>query len=63
MRMNRKSFITLAAGTAGVYVVYEPAHIVLSVPPGGETYSLSFLDARDEKMTVKSVINCESVHG
>ncbi len=43
--------------------VYEGAHIVLSVPPGGESYSLSFLDARDEKMTVKSVINCESAHG
>lgn len=53
MRMNRKSFITLAAGTAGVYVVYEPAHIVLSVPPGGESYSLAFLDASDENMIVK----------
>ena len=36
--------------------VYEPAHIILSVPPGGEGHSLSFLDARDENMTVKSVI-------
>ena len=40
--------------------VYEGAHIVLSVPPGGERYSLSFLDARDENMTVKSVIRLES---
>jgi hypothetical protein len=38
--------------------VWEGSHIVLSVPPGGERYSLSFLDARDEKMTVKSVIWC-----
>ena len=36
--------------------VYEGAHIVLSVPPGGERYSLSFLDARDENMTEKSVV-------
>lgn len=36
--------------------VYEGAHIVLSVPPGGERYSLSFLDARDDNMTVKSVV-------
>ena len=43
--------------------VYEGAHIVISVPHGGECYSLSFLDARDEQMTVKSVINCESAHG
>ena len=37
--------------------VYEPAHIVLSVPRGGESYSLAFLDARDENMTVKRVMN------
>ena len=45
-----------AAMAAGVYVAYEPAHIVLSVPPGGESYSLSFLDARDENMAVKSEV-------
>ena len=32
--------------------VYDGAHIVLTVPPGGETYSLAFLDARDEEMKV-----------
>ena len=32
--------------------VYDGAHIVLTVPPGGETYSLAFLDARDEGMKV-----------
>jgi len=42
--------------------VYEGAHIVLSVPPGGESYSLSFLDARDENMTVKSVMQLAAVH-
>ncbi len=42
--------------------VYEGAHIALSVPPGGESYSLSFLDARDENMTVKSVIRLAAAH-
>ena len=32
--------------------VYNGAHIVLTVPPGGETYSLAFIDARDEEMKV-----------
>jgi len=40
--------------------VYEGAHIVLSVPQGGERYSLSFLDARDENMMVKSVVEMKS---
>ena len=35
--------------------VCEGAHIVLSMPHGGESFSLSFLDASDENMTVKSV--------
>ena len=35
--------------------VYEPAHIVVSVPPGGEDYTVTFLDARDEAMRVKGV--------
>ena len=35
--------------------VYGGAHIVLSVPPGGESYSLAFLDARDEEMRVLDV--------
>lgn len=30
-------------------------HVVLAVPPGGETYSLSLLDARDEEMRVVAV--------
>ena len=30
--------------------VYDGAHIVLTVPPGGETYSVAFIDARDEEM-------------
>ena len=36
--------------------VYEGAHIVLSVPPGGDCYSLSFIDAANEDMTVRSVV-------
>ena len=30
--------------------VYNGAHVILTVPPGGETYSIAFLDARDEEM-------------
>lgn len=36
------------------------AHIVLDVAPGGETYSISFVDARDEKMNVLSVLHFKS---
>ena len=35
---------------------YCGTHIVLDVPPGGETYSLSFVPAVDESMTVRSVM-------
>ena len=42
--------------------VYDGAHIVLTVPPGGENYSLSFIDAADESMTVRSVMKFKS-HG
>ena len=40
--------------------VFEGAHVVIDVPPGGETYSLSFVTARDESMTVKSVMHFKS---
>ena len=43
--------------------VYDGAHVVLTVPPGGERYSISFIDARDEKMTVKGVRWFESQSG
>ena len=33
--------------------VYEAAHVVIDVPPGGKTYSMAFLGAADEKMTVR----------
>lgn len=39
---------------------YCGTHIVLDVPPGGETYSLSFVPAADESMTVKSVMRFTS---
>ena len=39
---------------------YCGTHIVLDVPPGGETYSLSFVPAADESMTVSSVMHFES---
>ena len=28
------------------------AHVIVTVPPGGETFSISLLDARDEEMRV-----------
>jgi hypothetical protein len=40
--------------------VFEGAHVVVDVPPGGETYSLSFVTARDESMTVRSVMHFKS---
>jgi len=40
--------------------VYEGAHVVVTVPPGGEKYSVSFIGASDEKMLVRSVIHFKS---
>jgi len=40
--------------------IYEPKHLVFDVPPGGETFSLSFLRACDESMTVESVMNFQT---
>lgn len=39
---------------------FDCGHIVLDVPPGGKTYSISYLTADDESMTVKSVMNFKS---
>ena len=36
--------------------VYGGVHSVIDVPPGGEAFTLTLLDARDENMTVKSVV-------
>ena len=40
--------------------VYDGAHIVLTVPPGGETYNVTCLSAADEAMRVKAVFNYRS---
>ena len=40
--------------------VYDGAHIVLTVPPGGETYNVTCLSAADEAMSVKAVFNYRS---
>ena len=40
--------------------VYDGAHVVLTVPPGGEDYSISFIGAADEEMRVKSVLRFKS---
>lgn len=40
--------------------VYEAAHVVIDVPPGGKTYSMAFLGAADEKMTVRGVMHFKS---
>lgn len=40
--------------------VDTPAHIVVDVPPGGETYHVACLDASDDRMRVKAVWRAES---
>ena len=40
---------------------YDCGHVVLDVPPGGRTYTVSYLTADDESMTVKSVMKFASV--
>lgn len=40
--------------------VYEGSHIVLTVPPGGEEYTIAFVDASDESMTVKGEMRFRS---
>ena len=35
-------------------------HVVLSVPPGGETFTMTLLDARDEEMRVTAVCEFET---
>jgi len=40
--------------------VYEGAHIVLSVPPGGETYKVTCLTAADESMRIKAEFDYRS---
>ena len=35
---------------------FDGAHVVLDVEPGGKRYSITCLDARDESMTVRSVL-------
>ena len=42
--------------------VYDGAHIVLSVPPGGETYRITCLTAQDESMRIKATFDYRS-HG
>lgn len=39
---------------------FDCGHIVLDVPPGGHDYTISYLSADDESMTVKSVMNFKS---
>ena len=49
-----------AAGRAWLRDVPEPVfsgvHLVVDVPPGGETYTVALVDARDESMRVDSVL-------
>ena len=40
--------------------VYEGSHIVLSVPPGGETYRITCLTAADESMRIKATFDYKS---
>ena len=36
---------------------FDGAHVILDVEPGGKRYSITCLDARDESMTVRSVLH------
>lgn len=40
--------------------VYEGGHVVIDVPPGGETYTVSVLTASDESMAVRGVFHFKS---
>ena len=40
--------------------VFEAKHLVFDVPPGGETFKLSFVRAADESMTVESVVDFQT---
>lgn len=40
--------------------LYEGSHIVLTVPPGGSEYSMTFIGAEDESMKVKDVLHFKS---
>jgi len=40
--------------------VYQGSHVILDVEPGGKRYSVNFLSAEDESMTVKSVMRFDS---
>ena len=42
---------------------YEGAHIVLNVPKGGKHFSLTFLSANDEQMTVRSSVQMKTHRG
>ena len=39
---------------------FEPGHVVVSVEPGGENYSVSYVEAADESMTVRHVMRFRS---
>lgn len=42
---------------------YEGAHIVLNVPRGGKQFSITFLSANDEQMTVRSSVRFKTHQG
>lgn len=39
---------------------FEPGHVVVNVAPGGDDYTVSYIDAKDETMTIKSVMRFKS---
>ena len=41
-------------------VAHTPSHIVIDVPPGGETYKVALLDPTDEKFRVKETMTFNS---
>ena len=41
---------------------FEGGHVVLDVPQGGHTFSIAYLTAADESMTVRSVLNFKTAN-
>ena len=39
---------------------FEPGHVVVSVAPGGDTYTVSYIEAADESMVVRDVMRFRS---
>ena len=41
---------------------YEGSHVILDVEPGGKAYSINYVSAADESMTVRSVLKFKTAN-